>query len=192
MGSDNRATRPLPSPGPFLAEITNHLDATYMGMLEVSLVKSVQPDVKNQGNTYIVRYLSPFYGVTNPKFQGNESKNFNDVQKSYGMWMIPPDVGSRVLVIFLDGDPNQGYWIGCVQDMFQNHMVPGIAASQYTDITPEQEARYGTKYLPVGEYLKTVDRGDTPNPNKIKKPVHPFADRLLAQGLLLDLSLIHI
>ena len=126
---DTRTGSKLGSPGPFIGIITNNLDPTFMGRLEVGLIKGLQPDTTDQSNTYIVKYLSPFYGVTSDKYQGANSDKFDDVQKSYGMWMVPPDIGTRVLVIFIDGDPNQGYWIGCVMDQFQNHMVPGIAAS---------------------------------------------------------------
>ena len=186
MPIEQRARGKLPSPGPYIAEITNHLDPTYMGSLEVALIKGVVNNINNQSETYIVRYLSPFYGVTSLRFEGTNSGDFNDVQKSYGMWMVPPDVGSRIMVIFIDGDPNQGYWFGCVQDMYQNHMVPGIAASKQTVLTKEQERKYGTDVLPVAEFNKQTQGLENPNPNKIGKPVHPFADRLLAQGLLLD------
>ena len=92
MAQETRQRGRLPSPGPFLAEITNHLDPTYMGSLEVSLIKNLQNSVDNQEDTYIVRYLSPFYGVTSIRYEGNNSSNFNDVQKSYGWWAVPPDV----------------------------------------------------------------------------------------------------
>lgn len=186
MPFETRSKSPLPSPGPFLAEIRSHLDTTFMGSLEVSLIKTLQSSIESQSETYVVRYLSPFYGSTSVRFEGNNSSNFSDVQKSYGMWMIPPDVGSVVMVIFLDGDPNQGYWIGCVQDTFQNHMVPGLAATQNTSMTPEQIEKYSTTNLPTGEFLKSVQKLNDPNVDKFRKPVHPFADRLLAQGLLLD------
>jgi muramidase (phage lysozyme)/uncharacterized protein (DUF2345 family) len=186
MPQDTRTKSKLGRPGPFLAEVTNHLDPTYMGGLEVSLIRGVPNLTGNKGDTYPVKYLNPFYGVTSPRFQGNNSSSFNDVQKSYGMWMIPPDIGTMVMVFFIDGDTNQGYWFGCVQDQFQNHMIPGIAASQEAFLSPEDERKYGTKYLPVAEFLKKTQTLSNPNPDKIKKPVHPFADRLLAQGLLLD------
>ena len=187
MAVETRKQGKLSTPGPFLAEITNHLDPTYMGSLEVSLIKTLQNSVDNsQGDTYIVRYLNPFYGVTSIRYEGNNSSSFNDVQKSYGWWAIPPDVGTIVMVIFVDGDPNQGYWMGCVQDQFQNHMVPGIAATKQTSITAEQRQKYGTTYLPVGEFLKSIQTLSVPNVEKIPKPVHPFADRLVQQGLLLD------
>jgi len=186
MAVEQRTLSKLPSPGPFLAEVTNHLDPTYMGNLEVSLIKTVQNSIDLQEDTFIVRYLNPFYGVTSIRYQGNNSQNFQDVQKSYGMWFVPPDVGTIVMIIFIDGDPNQGYWMGCVPDLYQNHMIPGIAASQDTALTAEQLKRYGTKYLPVAEFLKGGNSKGVTNPSSVPKPVHPFADRLLEQGLLLD------
>jgi predicted chitinase len=185
MGIEKRSLGKLGSPGPFLAEVTNHLDPTFMGGLEVSLIKGLPNNTNNQADTYIVRYCSPFYGVTSVRFEGTNASDFNDVQKSYGFWMVPPDVGTTVMVIFLDGDPNQGYWIGCVPDVFQNHMVPGIAATRKLSITPEQKQKYGTDNLPAAEFLKGISR-TVIDPDSITKPIHPFADRLLAQGLLLD------
>lgn len=183
---EKRKRSPLPTPGPFLAEVTNHLDGTYMGMLEVALIKGMPSDIKEQGETYVVRYLSPFHGVTSNRFEGTNSSDFNDVQKSYGFWAIPPDIGVTVMVIFIDGDTNQGYWIGCVSDLFQNHMVPGIAASKQVAMTDEQRRKYGTDYLPVAEFHKKSKKLENPNPERFAKPIHPFADRLLQQGLLLD------
>jgi hypothetical protein len=183
---DNKIRGKMPSSGPYLAEITNHLDPTYMGGIEVALTDGVPNSVQTQKNSFPVKHLNPFYGVTSSRFQGNNSSDFNDVQKSYGMWFVPPDVGTQVLVIFVNGDPNQGYWIGCVPDLYQNHMVPGIAASEYTKLTAEQKTKYQTTYLPVGEYNKITNKGNNANIDKIGKPVHPFADRLLQQGLLLD------
>ena len=182
---ERRRTAKLPTPGPFLAEVRNHLDPTYMGSLEVALIKGVVPDFDNQGETYVVRYCSPFAGNTSIKFEGTNPSDFNDVQKSYGWWAVPPDVGATVMVIFIDGDPNQGFWIGCITDIFQNHMIPGISASKQTAITDEQRRKYGTDLLPVAEFHKT-SRKFSRNVDKLTKPVHPFADRLLQQGLLLD------
>jgi predicted chitinase len=186
MGFETRKRAPLPSPGPFLAEVTNHLDPTYMGGLEVALIKGMPNSTKIQGETYVVRYLSPFAGNTSIRHEGTNSSDFNDVQKSYGFWAVPPDIGTTVMVIFIDGDPNQGYWMGCVPDVFQNHMVPGIAASKQVAVTEEQRRKYGTDYLPVAEFHKSSKKLENPNVERFAKPVHPFADRLVQQGLLLD------
>lgn len=185
--TEKRLPGKVHSPGPYLAEVTNNRDPGYSGSLEVALVKGSSVPTDLQSRSLIVRYLSPFYGVTSVKYEGNNSSDFNDVQKSYGMWMVPPEIGTQVLVMFLHGDPNQGFWIGCVQDESQNHMIPGIAASKQTKMTPEQERRYGTNYLPVAEIHKGSQNVDMcRNPHYMAKAVHPFADRLLAQGLLID------
>lgn len=174
------------SPGPYLAIVTNHLDPTYMGGLEVTLIRSIPGRATTRTSNVIVKYCSPFFGVTPQTHEGNNSSNFNDVQKSYGMWMVPPDVGCTVMVFFIDGDINQGYWFGCVPDMYQNHMVPGIASSQYSAMTEEQLRQYGTRNVPVAEFNKNTRDTSTPNPDRYTKPVHPFADRLVQQGLLID------
>lgn len=176
----------LPHSGPWLGVVTNHLDPTFMGGLEVSLVKATMGELDLQNETLIVRQMTPFYGVTPISAEGTNSASYNDVQKSYGMWFVPPDLGTTVMCIFIDGDPNQGFWIGCVPETFQNHMVPGIAASQSVAITPEQERKYGTRNLPVAEFLKKGRDLSIGKPNSFTKPIHPFADRLLAQGLLTD------
>ena len=176
----------LYNPGPYLARVVNHLDTTYMGGLLVSIVKNISGIPETETSNVPVRYCSPFMGATSIRFEGNNSSAFDDVQKSYGMWMVPPDIGATVMVMFLDGDINQGYWIGCVPDIYQNHMVPGIAASRYSAMTPEEKLKYGTDYVPVAEYHKKSRDLSIPNVDALTKPVHPFADRLLQQGLLLD------
>jgi hypothetical protein len=182
-----RGKAPLLHSGPYLAEVVNHLDGTYMGGLEVLVTKGLSPNYDIQERTYSVKYLSPFYGVTSIRYEGNNSNDFNDVQKSYGMWMVPPDVGTTVLVIFIEGDANQGYWIGCVPDIFQNNMVPGIAASEISSMTADQIQKYGTTYLPVAEiHKKSQLLNSGPAIDKIPRAIHPFANRLLNQGLLLD------
>ena len=98
------------------------------------------------------------------------------------MWMVPPDVGTIVIVIFIDGDPRKGYWIGCVPDENMNFMVPGIAATSYNTTDP-------AKRLPVAEYNKKLsDQGAAPglDTTKIKKPPHPLKAVLEQQGLLND------
>ena len=190
MGIISRKGFPLTdsdiSQGPMLARVVNHLDPTYMGSLEVTVLREIPGEGTDESANIVVRYCSPFFGSTSQKFEGNDSANFDDVQKSYGFWMVPPDIGATVMVMFVGGKVNQGFWFGCVPDLYQNYMTPGIAASQYSAITPEQEKKYGTKYLPVAEYHKRSRNMEIPKPDTFTKPIHPFADRLLQQGLLTD------
>lgn len=166
------------NPGPYLARIISHLDPKYMGTLQVELLRDVGNLPSRTGNIFQVKYLSPFYGVTGIQYLGNNN-TFNDTQKSYGMWMIPPDPGSLVMVIFAEGDPKQGYWIGCVQDEHMNFMVPGLAA---TEINTENS----NKKLPVAEYNKRKNDLQYSDSTQIKKPVHPLSAVLQEQGLIED------
>ncbi len=178
----------LPHPGPYLALVTNNLDPNFMGGLEVMLFEGTSPDLKNlrQDYTVSVKYLPSFWGYTSYQFEGNNSASFNDSQKSYGMWAIPPDIGTVVMCMFIGGDKNSGYWMGVVPDPSQNHMVPGLPATQFTAMTREQERKYGTRFLPTAEYNKKTRDLSNPKKDEYSKPIHPFADRLLAQGLLVD------
>lgn len=165
--------------GPFLAKVINHLDPTYMGMLEVELLRPIGNSDNNEGQLHQVRMMSPFWGQTSSEYTAIDPNDYNNTQKSYGMWFVPPDPGTTVVVIFINGDVKRGYWIGCVPDEGINFMVPGIAATEYV-----VDGTSGNR-LPVAEYNKKVTETIS-DPTKAKKPRHPFAERLREQGLLTD------
>jgi hypothetical protein len=165
-------------PGPFLAKVISHLDSTNMGILEVEILRAGAGNTASEGQLHQVQYMSPFYGVTSEAYTAADPDDYNNTQKSYGMWMIPPDPGSTVVVIFIDGDPKRGYWIGCVMDKGMNFMVPGLAATE--SVVETQTGR-----VPVAEYNKKIT-DNTVDATKVKKPKHPLADVLAAQGLIKD------
>ena len=167
--------------GPFIAKVQNHLDSQFMGRLEVVLqTKSGSGNSEDEpGKAVPVDYLSPFYGIT-PYNGTTENEGHQFSQKSYGFWGVPPDVGSKVLVIFAEG--GQGFWIGCIQEDYTNMMVPG---GPFTSTTFNNQDN--TKKLPVGEYnKKNIDTAKR-NPTKFIKPVNEDAlERLTEQGLADD------
>jgi hypothetical protein len=168
-------------PGPYMAIVRNHLDTEYMGTLEVELLKS-----STEGNTTdvtgemaTVSYLSPFYGVT-PYEGTSDNDGFDYTQKSYGMWAVPPDVGTTVLVIFVEGNKSRGFWIGCVQEKFMNFMIPGNASTKYNK--EDQSV-----ITPVGEYNKRNETADGNDPTQFLKPVNTDAvTQLTDAGLITD------
>jgi hypothetical protein len=177
---------PDPKPGPFLATVVSHLDPTYMGVLEVEILRP-SGGSSSEGQLHQVKYLSPFYGVTklNDTASDPNQNDYNNTQQSYGMWFIPPDVGTTVVVIFIDGDPKRGYWMGCVQDENMNFMLPGMAATQQTVETNDPDSAGRPGRAPAAEYNKLLNNqpGD---PEKLNKPVHPLKAVLEKQGLLQD------
>ena len=182
-------------PGPFLAKVVNHLDPKRQGSLRVQLLTntvSVGDDLE-EGQLFTASYCSPFYGVTDVNSNGKNNDYYN-TQQSYGFWAVPPDPGTKVLVIFAEGSPNQCYWIGCVQDEYMNNMVPGgYPADKATNIVQDGIAsNLKGKSLPVGEFNKSVsgngsgplDRRVGNDPDKFPRPINPMMSNILAkQGL---------
>lgn len=164
--------------GPFLARVVSHLDPGYMGSLEVQLEHEVGNTPSKEGQLHVVRYMSPFAGQTSVDFVG-EDETYNNAQKSYGFWMIPPDVGATVIVFFIEGDPRKGYWIGCVRDEGMNFMTPGIAATGFA--VDSQGFR-----VPTAEYNKVALPVGNSDSTKNPKAQHPLKDVLETQGLLKD------
>jgi hypothetical protein len=187
MPEENRigANAVEPDAGPFLAKIVSHLDPTYMGTLEVQILHEAGNDEEREGQLRTVKYLNPFYGSTNIEYVSDDSDTHNNTQKSYGMWMVPPDVGQIVVVIFIGGDTRKGYWFGCVQNENMNFSLPGYAATQYvadaSRTTDTEKER-----IPVSDYNKVIHPGTESDTTKKPKPENPLAKKMENQGLLKD------
>jgi len=184
-------------PGPYIGIVKDNVDTTRMGGLKVLIPSLSGTDEGPTSMLYDVKYLTPFYGAKSPSATTKTSPyDFDDSPHSYGMWMVPPDIDTRVLVIFVEGKVSQGFWFGCVQDPYTNHMIPGIASSPNTAISSDAgfesnetvESTYGTKEVPVSEVNRTTwtAASNVGGLDKLKKPIHPFADTLRKQGLIKD------
>jgi hypothetical protein len=166
---------------PCIAMVVSHGDSTYMGRLKVELLRNAGNDNdKSPGQIIEVDYMTPFYGTTNIDYVDPDPDDYNNTQKSFGMWMIPPTPGSYVMVIFHNGKIERGYWIGCLPgfDAGSNFSVPGIAATKYN-------LDDASKRIPVAEYNK-IAQGTQKEETKADKPRHLFADVLDTQGLIED------
>ena len=174
--------------GLMLAKVVGYLDPSFMCGLEVTLQRDNGNTIGDLGQTYTVKYASPFYGVTGYENMGLNKTDFNDTQKSYGMWFPTPEIGSTVLCAFVNGNTSEGYWFACVPGRFMNHMIPAIGGSTAVELTEEQKKKYDTTSpLPVAEINRKTNELDKKlEIEKIKRPVHPIADRFLEQGLLED------
>jgi hypothetical protein len=174
--------------GPFLAKVIGHLDQTFMGGLKVQLLRTTSSadNDSQDGEIVTVQYASPFSGAT-PIYGAGGADNYSNTQKSYGFWAVPPDVGSKVLVTFVEGRRDFGFWFACVQDDFMNFMIPDgrAATSNTTGSVPEY---YKGKKLPVGEYNKhLIDPQGQAQPTYYPRPVNDdYLKRMEEQGLVED------
>lgn len=164
-----------------VAQVRSHLDSTFMGSLQVQLVdnSSAGNIFDNPDQLFVAHYLAPFYGVT-PLSGVQDNSGDQYTQKSYGMWFVPPDIGSLVLVIFAES--GDAYWIGCIPEKDTNFMTPaGDAATTYN-------TQSNSEKKPVAEINK-IRRLDAAqgNATKIPKPIHANIDQILSiKGLAAD------
>ncbi len=165
-----------PKEGIFLAEVVGHQDKTFMGVLEVRLHRPYGNKLA-PGQTFQAKFMSPFYGST-PNEGLTLDDDYSHTQKSYGMWFVPPDIGTTVIVIFVQDDAKYAYWIGCVPEEGMNFSVPGQAATKFT---LDGEGR-----VPVAEYNRLLNEGVRTDITKILKPKNLLTDVLTTQGLIKD------
>lgn len=158
--------------------VKNNQDAFLMGRLEV-WIPELSSNENDETAWFTVQYCSPFAGATSVKNNKKQGKTLEDTQQSYGWWSVPPDLDNEVIVMFINGDPNRGIYIGGTFQQFMNQMVPGIApAKSYREGQDGQDP-------PVAEY----NRWDPEVPNSdnhTRARFEPLHEGLTAQGLYSD------
>lgn len=183
------------NPGPYIGVVKDNRDINRMGSLTVNIPSLSGSDDPPAGQLTTVQYLAPFYGAKSPAAtRPSGVAEYEDSQHSYGFWAVPPDIDSKVLVIFAEGNMTQGFWIGCVQDTYTNHMVPGLASSNDTfspasdgDFSLGKEQIFGTSNVPAGEANRSLyAEASAQGVDRLKKPIHPFSETLRQQGLIQD------
>lgn len=168
-------------PGIYVGRVVGHLDQTFMGGLKVNLLKmnSTNNEWDDTGQSIQCQYASPFAGQT-PLHKVGANNTYADTQHSYGFWAVPPDIGTKVIVVLVEGRTDFGFWIACLRDPFTNFTIPDGRTSTYIN-------ELGQK-LPVGEYNKALvsPDGET-QPTKFLKPVNnDFINQLTRAGLVAD------
>ena len=109
--------------GPFLATVKYVEDPLRMGRLGVNIPALTHTTLPSQRQIVWCQYLSPFYGAKTIRAVSETSPyDYRETQHSYGMWAVPPDIDTEVLVVFARGDKtaNSAFWIGCVQQPLVN------------------------------------------------------------------------
>ena len=182
-GGDRVASHAL-----YIATVKATADNERMGRIRV-FVNAFDGDQSNPDTWITVRYLTPFYGVTPSEFATPGTNDWSKSQKSYGMWMPPPDIGTKCAVMFEEGDLSRGYVIGYPIDLYMNNMIPGNPSSRLKSIDEDSDD-YDPELLqqkiantPVTEYNKA---NEVTTPDTTRKPVHPFVNTLISQGLAND------
>ena len=188
------ATATRVDPHPYIGIVKNNSDPTRSGRVQVYIPDLGGPE-DDAKNWRTVGYASPFMGYTDQVQKTTDrpslDNRFDTVSHTYGMWMVPPDIGVQVIVLFIAGDPMRGYWLACVNPNLSHFMMPGIAGTPNVDpnsLTAEQKKLYTRgDVVPVvefNEYTKDFTNAAFYNNNK---PIHTYQyDILVKQGLNKD------
>jgi len=150
-------------------------DSTHSGRIPV-YIPMLGKDRDDPSGYYYAYWTSPFAGSTPSAKIGENTDQFSHTQKSYGMWMVPPDPGNFVLVAFADGKKKFPIIVSCLFPDQLQFMVPGNAATSVPGATIP---------APAAEINRRVN-----NPNHgytTTRPLHPNTTLpVLNQGLILD------
>ena len=193
--------------GPYVGKVKYTNDPLRMGRLGVNIPELSQTNSPGPDDCIWCQYLSPFYGAkTIEATSKSDPTDYKLTQHSYGMWFVPPDIDTDVLVIFAKGESSKknAFWIGCVQQPLTNQQVPGYGASTFTELASDRSTgrergivaaatgetqNYGTDLLPVGEKNRRLVEGavSAESANQFRYPVNRIlADQLNEQGLVKD------
>jgi hypothetical protein len=179
------------TPGVYEAVVKNVIDSTRSGRLQVWIPELGSGDQTKSENWYTVSYASPFMGMTYQPDDASKLSTFSKVRHTYGFWAVPPDIGNTVLVMFIAGDPNRGYWFACTLNKLGHSMLPAIGGDDQTGFDKDaiedadlKKALMSDSNWPLAE-LNEIDGTNVVSEfMTIKKPPHEFqTKRYIVQGL---------
>lgn len=174
---------------PVIGVVKNIIDPTRGGRIQVYIADFGSTDPNDSNSWTTVGYMSPFFGATLPTGSTTGDGTYLENPSSYGMWYSPPDIGSSVICIFVNGDINYGYWIGCIPKPEILQMVPAIGSSANVIMNGGEAQSYGgATVLPVTNI--NTNNNAVNNSSKFldaAKPVHSYQSSIYSQqGLIRD------
>jgi hypothetical protein len=176
--------------GPYIGVVKNNIDTLRAGRLQVYIEEFAGGNETDSSLWRTVAYVPPFYGIVEQSGTDQGTGKYIGNPQSYGMWFTPPDIGTKVICFFASGDPNQGYYTGCVPELGVNHMIPAVGASRQFSLEGSQQSAYlkEATQLPVTE-INIGNEAINENPKFYDqpKPVHSYVSAvMLQQGLITD------
>lgn len=177
---------------PVIGIVKDNIDPTRAGRIKVALQDgkgSLDPDSSDGWVT--VQYLTSFFGSVRPS-SGDDGEDYGSYKtnpSAYGQWQAPPDIGTKVVCVFVNGDPDAGYYIGCIPDPETLQMVPAIGSSESVTLNEGEAKSYGgATRLPVTNLnTNNKDKADSNEFLNTPRPVHSYTASIMnQQGIIRD------
>ena len=176
---------------PVFGIVKDNIDPNRAGALKVYISDfgGLNPD--DSSNWVSVGYMSNFFGRVNGDAgtDANEFGTYKGNPSSYGEWHAPPDIGTIVVCIFINGDMNYGFYIGAIPEPQTLQMIPAIGAEETIIPNATEASSYGgATVLPVTN-MNTNNFSATYDSDFIKtpKPIHSYVASIMAQqGIIRD------
>lgn len=177
---------------PLIGIVKDNIDPTRSGRIKVALQSGKGGSDPDSSESWVtVQYLSTFFGAVGGT-AGNGSEDhgtYKTNSSSYGQWQAPPDIGTKVVCIFINGDPNYGFYIGAIPEPEKLQMVPAIGASDKVTLNSGEAGNYGgATRLPVTNLnTNNKDKADSDQFLDTPRPVHSYTASIMnQQGIIRD------
>lgn len=181
-------------PAPVFGIVKDNIDPNKTGRIRVYLLDNSGLDENDGDNWITLQYMSPFFGRTDPNGSNDSYGEFKLNPSSYGMWYSPPDLGSLVICIFVNGDmsPENSFYIGSVPDPVALRMVPAIGANFENEKVAFNEGEAtklgGAIRVPVTNMnANDTAKADSSEYIQADKPCHSYSAAVMfQQGIIRD------
>ncbi|MHA2404853.1 MAG: phage baseplate assembly protein V, partial [Candidatus Kariarchaeaceae archaeon] len=108
--------------GVTIGTVVDTNDPQQMGRVRAQCIALNDPKNGDVDQVPWAMYAAPFAGTVQRGTRGDENTEVSG-PVAYGMWAIPK-VGSQVLVMCLDGNPQTRVWVGCLHTELAPHTMP--------------------------------------------------------------------
>ena len=176
-------------PVPVIGTVMNNVDPSYTGMLQVYLSENMDKGAFDSDNWIWVKRLAGFAGQTEGIGPSDSFGEYVGNPSSYGQWNAPPDKLTQVICIFVNGDPNYGFYIGMKPKPETLSMIPAIGASPNVTLNEGEASSYGgAPRLPTTNLnVNNEDIANSIDYLTVAKPVHSYTASIMQQqGVLRD------
>ena len=176
-------------PVPVIGTVMNNVDPSYTGMLQVYLSENMDKGAFESDNWIWVKRLAGFAGQTEGIGPSDSFGEYVGNPSSYGQWNAPPDKLTQVICIFVNGDPNYGFYIGMKPKPETLSMIPAIGASPNVTLNEGEASSYGgAPRLPTTNLnVNNKDIANSIDYLTVAKPVHSYTASIMQQqGVLRD------